>query len=245
MLHDTTEYKFTDHHLLSGWKIKTDSGMVDALDVKKTIPYETWVVKLDNDVSLRCADTHIVYDRRMQEKFVKDLMIGDWVQTEDGLSRVVEIEQLSSMEQMYDVGVLNHDRRYYTNGILSHNTTCAAGYLLWYAMFHTDVTILVAAHKADGAYEIMERIRYAYESCPDHIRCGIVEYNKSSIKFDNKSRIISTTTTETTGRGLTINLLYCLDGESSVTIRNKSTLCVENITLRDLFTRLYEPHEVV
>jgi hypothetical protein len=88
-------------------------------------------------------------------------------------------------------------------------TTTAAGYLLWYAMFVPDSTILVAAHKYTGSQEIMQRIRYAYESVPDHIRAGATSYNKGSIDFDNGSRIISATTTENTGRGLSISLLYC------------------------------------
>lgn len=87
-------------------------------------------------------------------------------------------------------------------------TTSAAGYLLWYGMFVPDATILVAAHKYLGAQEIMQRIRYAYESCPDHIRAGVVSYNKGSIEFDNGSRIVSQTTTENTGRGMSISLLY-------------------------------------
>ena len=88
-------------------------------------------------------------------------------------------------------------------------TTCAAGYLLWYAMFHPDQTILISAHKYTGSQEIMQRIRYAYELCPDYIRCGVVNYNKGSIEFDNGSRIVSTTTTGNTGRGMSISLLYC------------------------------------
>jgi len=88
-------------------------------------------------------------------------------------------------------------------------TTCAAGYLLWYAMFHPDQTILISAHKYTGSQEIMQRIRYAYELCPDFIRCGVVNYNKGSIEFDNGSRIVSTTTTGNTGRGMSISLLYC------------------------------------
>ena len=88
-------------------------------------------------------------------------------------------------------------------------TTVAAGYLLWYAMFQQDSIILVAAHKAAGASEIMQRIRYAYENMPDYIRAGVVEYNKNSITFDNGSRIVSSTTTETTGRGMSLTLIYC------------------------------------
>jgi len=87
-------------------------------------------------------------------------------------------------------------------------TTSAAGYLLWYANFVPDSTILVAAHKYTGSQEIMQRIRYAYESVPDHIRAGAVDYNKGSLTFDNGSRIVSATTTENTGRGMSISLLY-------------------------------------
>ena len=88
-------------------------------------------------------------------------------------------------------------------------TTCASIYLAWYAMFIADQTILIAAHKYTGAQEIMQRIRYVYELCPDHIRAGVTSYNKGSIEFENGSRIISQTTTGTTGRGLSISLLYC------------------------------------
>lgn len=88
-------------------------------------------------------------------------------------------------------------------------TTCAAIYLIWFAMFHPDQTILIAAHKYTGAQEIMQRIRYIYELCPDFIRAGVVSYNKGSIDFENGSRIISSTTTGNTGRGLAISMLYC------------------------------------
>ena len=87
-------------------------------------------------------------------------------------------------------------------------TTLAAAYLLWYAMFKADSTILIAAHKYTGAQEIMQYIRYAYENLPDHIRAGVTSYNKGSIEFDNGSRIVSQTTTETTGRGMAISLVY-------------------------------------
>jgi hypothetical protein len=88
-------------------------------------------------------------------------------------------------------------------------STSAAGYLLWYAMFIPDSTILVAAHKYLGAQEIMQRVRYAYENCPDFIRAGVTSYNKGSIDFENGSRIVAQTTTENTGRGMSISLLYC------------------------------------
>lgn len=88
-------------------------------------------------------------------------------------------------------------------------TTIAAGYLLWYAMFIPDSTILIVANKGEQAREIMQRIRYAYEEIPNHIRAGSVTYNKGSIEFDNGSRIVSRATSSTAARGLSVTLLYC------------------------------------
>ena len=104
-----------------------------------------------------------------------------------------------------------HDYRFNINMLprQSGKTTCASAYLLWFAMFHPDQTILVAAHKYTGSQEIMQRIRYGYELCDDYVRSGVVNYNKGSIEFDNGSRIVSATTTGNTGRGMSISLLYC------------------------------------
>lgn len=103
-----------------------------------------------------------------------------------------------------------HNHRFNINMLprQTGKTTCAAGYLLWYAMFNPDQTILIAAHKYTGAQEIMQRIRYGYELCPDYIRAGVVNYNKQSIEFENGSRIVAQTTTGNTGRGMSISLLY-------------------------------------
>ena len=113
----------------------------------------------------------------------------------------------------YQLGLMSsyHNYRFNINMMprQTGKTTCAAIYLAWYAMFNPDQTILIAAHKYTGAQEIMQRIRYVYEMCPDHIRAGVTSYNKGSIEFENGSRIISQTTTGTTGRGLSISLLYC------------------------------------
>ena len=112
----------------------------------------------------------------------------------------------------YQVRLIDTYHRYrYSISLMPRQTgksTSAAGYLLWYAMFVPDSTILIAAHKYTGAQEIMQRIRYAYELCPNHIRAGATSYNKGSIDFENGSRIVSQTTTETTGRGMSISLLY-------------------------------------
>lgn len=103
-----------------------------------------------------------------------------------------------------------HNNRYSVNmlGRQMGKTACAAAYLVWRAMFMADQTILIAAHKFAGAQEIMQRVRYTYETLPEFLKAGATSYNKGSIDFDNGSRIISTTTTETTARGMSLSLIY-------------------------------------
>ena len=103
-----------------------------------------------------------------------------------------------------------HNNRYSINmlGRQMGKSTCAAGYLLWFAMFVPDSTILIAAHKHTGSQEIMQRVRFMYENLPEWIKAGATSYNKGSIDFDNGSRIVSATTTENTGRGMSLTLVY-------------------------------------
>lgn len=205
---DTITRKFTDTVDIDEWSVHTDTGWQPLIDVKQTVEYEAWQLILDNGMTLIAADDHIVFDEQYTEIFVKDIAIGQRIVTSNGSAVATSVANLGYTEHMYDVGVNSTDHRYYSNGILSHNTTSAAGYLLWFAMFRPDSTILIAAHKYTGAQEIMQRIRYAYELCPDHIRAGSTSYNKGSIEFENGSRIVAQTTTETTGRGMAITLLY-------------------------------------
>lgn len=117
-------------------------------------------------------------------------------------------------------------------------TICA--YLLWFAMFNEDVTVLVASNKSDNAKEIISKIQYAYEELPEWLKPGIDEdsWNKHECKFDNASRIVSTTTSPDSGRGMAISLLYCHHADSTVTVRDKLTGKVKEITLRKLYNEL-------
>jgi hypothetical protein len=209
-LSDQIERKYTQVVSVDDeWSVLTDSGWQPIEDVKETVSYEVWELTLSSGKKLECADNHIVFRENLEESFVKDLNKNDVVLTQDGLDTVVSVVNTMKTEIMYDLGVDSTEHRFYSNGILSHNSVTAAGYLLWNAMFVPDSTILVAAHKYLGAQEIMVRVRYAYEHCADFIRAGVVSYNKGSIEFENGSRIVAQTTTENTGRGMSISLLYC------------------------------------
>lgn len=206
-LHDTVNRKFIETIELSDWEIETDTGWEDITHFNKTVEYDVWEIVTDVGTTVRGADTHIFIDLDGNEIFLKD-SLNCFLLSKTGVEQVISVTNLGFTDNMYDISVNSNNHTYYTNGILSHNTTVAAGYLLWYAMFNDDSTILIASNKYDGAHEIMQRVRYAYESVPDHIRAGVKTYNKRSLEFDNNSRIVATTTTGNTGRGMSLSLVY-------------------------------------
>jgi hypothetical protein len=87
---------------------------------------------------------------------------------------------------------------------------CSAAYLLWYAMFSFDQTILIASNKNKGAMEMIHRIKIAYENLPYWLKPGVEAdgWNKHNIGFDNGCRIMSTATSDDSGRGMSISLLF-------------------------------------
>lgn len=89
-------------------------------------------------------------------------------------------------------------------------TTTVSAYLLWFAIFHLDVTILIASNKDDNAMELIKRIKYQYENLPNWIKPGVEDdgYNMHQIAFENESRIVSTATSVSAGRSFAISLLY-------------------------------------
>lgn len=180
----------------------------------RTVPYPVWELKTRTR-SLVGADKHRVIREDMTPVWMEDLQPGDRIMTDTGPEEVVYSRDLGMRSHMYCIEVNTDDaddpynHLYYSDGILSHNTTTAGAYLLWYAMFNADKTILIAANVLRQALEIMHRVRTTYELCPDYIRAGVIAYNKSSIEFDNGSRIIAQATTANTGRGMALSLLYC------------------------------------
>jgi len=85
-------------------------------------------------------------------------------------------------------------------------TMCA--YLLWNVMFNQDINVAVLANKKTIAYEILERIKNAYQYIPKWLQQGVKEWNKGSIVLENGSRVIASATSSSAVRGLSLNIIY-------------------------------------
>lgn len=123
--------KITKTTNISDYEVLTDTGFVDINALHETIPYEVYHLKLSDGKELKCADNHIVfYMDNMEEVFVKNLNVGNKICVfgDDKLDEceVISITNLGYEEVMYDLELVDgSNKRYYTNGILSHNTYLA------------------------------------------------------------------------------------------------------------------------
>ena len=107
------------------WEIETDAGWVEIKAVGKTIKYNVYSLKTDTH-ELLCADTHIVFKKidssTYIESFVVDLKYNDIILTDVGDEYVIDVKEMCNEENMYDLQLNNDEKRFYTNGILSHNS---------------------------------------------------------------------------------------------------------------------------
>lgn len=125
-LSDTINRKFTETINITDYEVETDTGFVDIVSINKTIPYLKYIIKTSNGKELECADDHILFTKDLEEKFAKDFVIGEEIYTIDGIEVVTDVINTNEYEEMYDLALSDDsNHRYYTNGILSHNTLIA------------------------------------------------------------------------------------------------------------------------
>ena len=90
----------------------------------------------------------------------------------------------------------------------SGKSISSVAYILWYACFHAEKTIAVLANKGATSREMLGRITLMLENLPFFLQPGCKTLNKGSIDFSNNSRIVAASTSGSSIRGMSVNLLY-------------------------------------
>lgn len=199
--------KIIDTHELNSVEVMTDTGFEYATHIHKTQPYTVYIMELDNGYVLECADNHIVFDDNYNEVFVKNLYINQKILTNDGLHSVIKIQKMPYKLCMYDMTISSNNHRYYTNGILSHNTTTMAACLAWFLCFNDSKNAMVLANKQATAIEIVDKIIQIFRGLPFFLKPGALNFGKMGLTLDNGCKLLSSATTASTSIGFTIHWL--------------------------------------
>lgn len=133
--------KFTNSISVEDFEVLTDTGFEDIKKLHTTVEYEVYILKTENH-TLKCADNHLVFNENYKAIFVKDLEVGQKISVSSGFEEITLIEKTSQFEEMFDLELNEGNRRYFTNGILSHNTETVKA-LAEYLFGDTDAMIRI------------------------------------------------------------------------------------------------------
>jgi hypothetical protein len=89
----------------------------------------------------------------------------------------------------------------------SGKTTGIVAFFLWYIIFHEDVTVGIFANKESVARQILSRLQLAYKHLPKWLQHGVQEWNKGTFILDNNSTVIASSTSGTSGRSYSYNII--------------------------------------
>jgi hypothetical protein len=195
---------------ISGLNIKllSDSGFLPASEIHITQPYRVYNLELENGYKMDCADMHIFFDDNFNEIYCRDIKVGQKIQTDSGLIKVISNKRGNRKLSMFDMSIDHPTHRYYTNGILSHNTINAAIAMLHFVTFNNDKNIMIVANIAGTTIEIIDKIKNIYSHLPFFMKVGIKNWNQRTIIFENGCRVKSAARSKTPAIGFTIDFLY-------------------------------------
>ncbi len=91
----------------------------------------------------------------------------------------------------------------------SGKTTIVANYALWYSIFNDNKVIGIVSNKETSAKRILDNLKKMYEGLPAWLKPGVTEYAKTSLTFDNGTKILISATTQDAFRGWPMNIVIC------------------------------------
>lgn len=103
-------------------KVSTPYGWSLITHVCKTKPLPVWRIETRDSV-LECADFHLIHTPINGFVHARDILAGDILTSVRGTDTVISAEFTGRCEELYDIRVDSHDHTYFSNGILSHNST--------------------------------------------------------------------------------------------------------------------------
>lgn len=111
-----------EEYEVTGIEVATPSGMKRVTRVFKTVPLQVWRLETKAGYVLEASAHHLVRSEGEWVK-IKNMAEGDLVDTEIGMDTVSKVEDTGRTEALYDISVDDPDHSFYSNGILSHNST--------------------------------------------------------------------------------------------------------------------------
>lgn len=168
-----------------------------------------WRVYFD-DTSVVLTAEQIYYLKK--EVFLKRQSFNTLVDNWDEVIQLVSIEEIISTS-VSCIEVENKDHSFlcgknFIPTINSGKSTTTVSFLLHYAIFNEKASIAILANKQSSAKDIISRLQVSFENLPDWMQPGVKSWNKTSVELDNGSKIITASTSASSVRGGSYNVIF-------------------------------------
>ena len=161
---------------------------------------------------LKKARKQISWTPEMLQEYLK--CAQDPIYFAEKYIQIVHVDRGLIPIQLYDYQkdiinkITDHRRVTVVTSRQAGKTTTAAAVILHYILFNDHKTVALLANKGDAAREILDRIKLSFESLPDWLQQGVIEWNKGSIELENGCKVLAAATSSSAIRGKSISLLY-------------------------------------
>lgn len=192
------ESEIAEEYTVTNKQVKTPYGWCEIKKVYKTIPLQVWELFTVHH-RLEASAHHLVLTPTGCKE-LQTLNVGDTIFTETGLETIFYMAPTNRVEPLYDITIDNPNGLFYSQGIVSHNsTTFCARQLIYSHLIPRMYSLYIAPyeHQVSTYGDRMEQMQAMF-SVP------IGKQNKYSKKFENGSsiRMISCLTTADKARGI-------------------------------------------
>lgn len=225
---DKIEYKYIyKEKLLDGYKttkdidiskydikILTDDGFQPTSHIYNTKPFVIYNIRTESGKEIQVADKHMLFEESYNKTFYNIIYTKDIIPNETKIITIDGPELVTSViiennisVSMSDITVDHPNHRFYSNGILSHNSVTTAIFCLWTILFHTDKMALLLSKSGPAGVDLLSKIKDMYRYLPYYLKPGVLKWNQTEIAFDNNSSMSTEPFSPTAGLGKTINFL--------------------------------------
>ncbi|CBJ94203.1 Putative phage DNA packaging protein (terminase) [Campylobacter phage CPt10] len=199
--------KFIESYECKDKYVETPIGKVKILEVHKTIKYNIFEIETENGFKLQASELHVLIDENGNELYVKDCL-NKVIKTKSGPSKIIS-KTFIKYDHCYDL-TLEHHHLYYTNGVLSHNSsksTTTSVKLAHLYCFKKDINIGIVAYSGNSAREFLDKTKKMLIGLPIWMQPGTVTWNKGSIECENNIKILTDVPSSDAFRGTSTNII--------------------------------------
>lgn len=199
------EYEISEEKEVKNIQVLSPYGWVNVKKIYKTIPLTVWELTTDTGKTVRGSAEHLLYGSNGW-KHLKLFRSGEYVMTIDGWAHVKLVYNTHEVDSLYDLETDATDGAFYSDGLVSHNSTtfCARQLILTHLLNNYKSLYVVPHHKQ------LETYGARFSQMEMSFRCKDGAQNVYNKSYKNRSAI---------------TMIHC--GETSQAARGKSaTECV-------------------